>query len=168
MSRLRCLVLALPVCVLGLLASTASAQTPAPTARAGMPQDSIEAAVRALHARMQQAAEHLDADALYAYVLDTGTPPIIEDGVVYNDRATALATTSAGLRRLNGIAYHYTRQHVTVLSPSLALWIGEGTATATRADGSEIGAPFAETIVLQLEGGQWKVRHAHRSAPNVR
>lgn len=169
MSRQRRLALALPLCLLGCLASTISAQSPPVTARAAASSDdSIEVAIRAVHARMQQAAEHLDAQALYGHVLDTGTPPIIEDGVVYRDRATALAMTSTALQRISRIAYHYTRQHVTVLSPTLALWIGEGTATATRADGNEFGAPFAETVLFARRDGQWQVLHAHRSAPNVR
>ncbi|NJD08903.1 MAG: hypothetical protein FIB01_00170 [Gemmatimonadetes bacterium] len=163
MSRLRRL--ALPLCVLGCLASSAGAQT-VPTGT--LPQDSIEAAVRALHARMQQAAEQLNADALYGYVLDTDTPPIIESGFLYPDRATALANTGAALRQLTRISYQYTRTHVTVLSPTLALWIGEGSATATRSDGSEFGGPFAETMLCELRDGRWQVRHAHRSSPIVR
>jgi hypothetical protein len=162
MNRLRRPVLALVVCALGCIVPGASAQDLPGTART----DSIEAAIRAVHALMQRTAEKLDASGVYTHVLDTATPPIIEDGVVRGDRAAALAITAAGLQRVNRVAYRYTRQQVTVLSPTLALWVGEGSASVTLADGTEIGGPFAETVLFALRDGQWKVLHAHRSSPN--
>ena len=130
-------------------------------------QDRIEAEVRATHARMKQAAENLDAGALYAYVSDTSTPPIVEDGQLAPTRAAALERTTAGLRQLTKLSYTYTRDHVTVMSANTALWVAEGTAAATLADGRTISGPFAETIVFLRQQGHWKVLHAHRSAPNV-
>ncbi|MGD8279005.1 MAG: hypothetical protein PVH00_13300, partial [Gemmatimonadota bacterium] len=49
-------------------------ETPAPAV-----QTEVEAAIRALHMQMREAAERLDAKALYAHVLDGETPPIIEN-----------------------------------------------------------------------------------------
>ncbi len=131
------------------------------------PQESVEAAIRGVHEEMRAAAGRLDANALYAYVADTDTPPIIENGRLEPTRASALQSTAAGFRGVTHIAYAYTREDITVLSPETALWVGQGSATATLADGREIVAPFAETIVFVLRDGAWKVLHAHRSSPTV-
>jgi len=128
-------------------------------------QQDIESAIRAVHAQMRSAAERLDATALYAHVLDTATPPIIENGALADTWAAALARTARGFQGLTSLGYAYTRESITVLSPATALWVGVGTASATLADGRQITAPFAETTVFVLRDGQWKVLHAHRSAP---
>jgi uncharacterized protein (TIGR02246 family) len=128
-------------------------------------QQAIEDAIRAVHAQLKQAAEKLDATALYAHVLDTDTPPIIEDGRLLPTRGTALANTAAGFQGVTRVSYSYTRQDITVLSPTTALWVGEGTATATLTDGREIAGPFAESVLYVQRDGQWKILHAHRSAP---
>jgi ketosteroid isomerase-like protein len=128
-------------------------------------QQSIETEIRAVHAQMSQAAERLEAEALFAFVLDTDTPPIIEDGRVAPTRTAAHQNTAQGLRGLTRLSYTYTRQNITVISPTTVLWVGEGTASATLQDGREIAAPFAETIVFVRLDNQWKVLHAHRSAP---
>jgi ketosteroid isomerase-like protein len=135
-------------------------------AHAAPPQESAEAAIRALHAELRRAAGRLDADALYASVLDTETPPIIEDGRVQPTRSDARRATLEGFRALTRISYAYTREHLTLLSPTTALWVGEGRATATLADGREVAGPFAETLVFVQRDGAWAVLHAHRSAPN--
>jgi ketosteroid isomerase-like protein len=129
-------------------------------------QQDVESAIRAAHAEMQRAAERLDGAALYALVLDTSTPPIIENGELADTWTAALARTTQGLRGLTRLAYTYTRQSITVLSPTTALWIGVGTASATLTDGRQIEAPFAETVVFAQRDGHWKVLHAHRSVPN--
>lgn len=131
-------------------------------------QETVEAAIRATHREMRAAAGRLDAEALYSHVLDTSTPPIIEDGVLLGTHATALASTRSGLRALSRLSYDYEHENVTVISSEAAIWVADGTATATLQDGRELVAPFAETIVFVRRDGQWKVLHAHRSAPNAR
>jgi ketosteroid isomerase-like protein len=143
---------------------TLLARRPGPAAT--MAQGEVEPAIRAVQAEMRRAAERLDAAALYAYVLDGETPPIIENGRLADTRAAALARTAQGFQALTRVGYAYTRESITVLSPSTALWIGVGTSSATLADGRQIDAPFAETIVFVKRDGHWKVLHAHRSAPN--
>ncbi len=131
-------------------------------------QDTTEAAIRAVHAQMRQAAEKLDAEALYAFVLDTSTPPIIENGRMAPTRAAALQRTISGIQQLAAVSYTYANQNITMLSPSTALWVAEGTASGTLKDGRQISAPFAETVVFVQREGQWRVVHAHRSSPNAR
>jgi ketosteroid isomerase-like protein len=131
-------------------------------------QKAIEKAILDVHAEMKKAAENLDVEALYGNVLDEIRGPIIEDGRVSQTREEAFESTKRGLQGLSRLAYEYTQKHVTVLSPTLALWVGHGTASATLRDGREISAPFAETIVFAVKDGRWRVFHAHRSTPNAR
>ncbi len=128
-------------------------------------QDATETAIRAVHLQMRQAAEKLDAEALYAYVLDSPTPPIIENGRTSSTRADALRNTTSGLQAMTSVSYSYAKEHMTVLSPSTVLWVAEGTVSATLKGGRPVSAPFAETIVFVQRDGQWKVLHAHRSSP---
>jgi hypothetical protein len=103
---------------------------------------------------------------LYGYVLDGATPPIIENGRLADTRAAALTRTTQGFQALTSLGYTYTRESITVLSPSTALWVGAGTASVILDDGRHIDAPFAETVVFVQRDGQWRVLHAHRSAPD--
>ena len=151
----------------GLWLAAAVAQVEAQAVPAAE-QQAIEASIRALHTRLRQAVARLDVEALYAPVLDSGIPPIIESGQVRPTRALALATTANAFRGLSTASYDYTREQISVLSPTVALWVGEGTARAVLTDGRELVAPFAETLVLVLRDGEWKILHAHRSAPNPR
>lgn len=128
--------------------------------------ENADSAIRAVQAQMRRAAERLDAAALYAYVLDSAVPPIIENGRLAGTRAAALARTAQGFAGLTALSYTYTRADITLLSPTSALWVGEGTATATLPDGRQVGGPFAETVVFVRRAGEWKVLHAHRSTPN--
>ncbi len=129
-------------------------------------QQAIESAIVDVHSRMQQAAQQRDVDALYEYVLEMDKGVIIEDGRIRWTRQEALSSTRQGLQGLKELSYSYTRKYVTVVSPTVALWVGEGTSSATLEDGRQISVPFAETIVFVQIDGQWKVLHAHRSIPN--
>lgn len=150
-----------------LTAVGATASSRGPTAL-GPQQEDVEATIRAVHRQMQTAAEKLDATELYAYVLETDTPPIVEDGVLLESHAAALANTRGGLGALSRLSYKYRRNSVTLLAKDAALWVADGVATATLQDGREVLAPFAESIVFVRRDGAWKVLHAHRSAPNAR
>ncbi|RPI28602.1 MAG: DUF4440 domain-containing protein [Acidobacteria bacterium] len=128
-------------------------------------QTAIESAIQDQHTRLKTAAEQLDADVLFKYVLSSAKGVIIEDGQVRWTRDEALASTRQGLKGLKQLSYVYGRKELTVISPDVVLWVGQGTASATLQDGREISAPFAETIVFARKEGQWQVLHAHRSAP---
>ena len=148
---------------LSILFGAASCQNEMP---AGRQSDAdIEKAILKVQSAMQKAAEKLDADALYKYVLDTDKGAIIENGRLFLTREDALESTKRGLKGLKALSYSYSRKYITVMSPTSALWVGEGTTTATIADGRQITSPFAESIVFVNRGGKWRVLHAHRSAP---
>ena len=129
-------------------------------------QQAIGRAIFDVHAKMKQAAERRNVDALYEHVLERDKGVIIEDGRIRWTRQEALNSTRQGLQGLKDLSYAYTQKYVTVISPTVALWVGEGTSSATLEDGRQISMPFAETIVFVQKYGQWKVLHAHRSVPN--
>jgi len=129
-------------------------------------QQAIESAILDVQAKMKQAAEGRDVEALYKYVLEMDKGVIIEDGRIRWTRQEALNSTKQGLQGLKDLSYAYTQKYVTVISPTVALWVGEGTSSATLEDGRQFAVPFAETIVFVQKDGQWKVLHAHRSVPN--
>jgi hypothetical protein len=91
---------------------------------------------------------------------------IIEDGRIRWTRQEALNATKQGLQGLKDLSYVYAQKRITVISPAMALWVGEGTSSATLQDGGQISVPFAESILFVKKEGQWKVFHAHRSVPN--
>jgi hypothetical protein len=84
-------------------------------------------------------------------------------------RQEALNATKEGLQGLKDISYTYNQKHITLISPTVALWVADGTTSATIIeDGREINVDFAESIIFIQKDGQWKVFHAHRSVPNPR
>ena len=125
-----------------------------------------EASIRSSLGEMRAAAERMDAEALYAFVLDTRVPPVIENGVLASTRQVALERTALGFLGLASLSYSYDHESIVMLSPTTALWIGGGTGSARLEDGRELSLPFAETVVLVADAGLWKVLHAHRSVPN--
>jgi hypothetical protein len=129
-------------------------------------QQAIEQAIVDVQAKMQQAAQQGDVDALYEYVLEMDKGVIIEDGRIRWTRQEALSLTKQGLQGLKDLSYVYAQKRITVISPTMALWVGEGTSSATLQDGRLISAPFAESILFMQKDGHWKVFHAHRSVPN--
>jgi hypothetical protein len=137
------------------------------TAPDAQPQ-AIEQAILSVQADMQKAAGNLDAESLFRCVLDTNKGSIIEGGRLLLTRQEALDSTKRGFQGLKHIAYTYNQKYISVISPTTALWVADGNATATLEDGREITAPFAETIIFVQRDGQWKVLHAHRSAPAQR
>ncbi|MCG3121531.1 MAG: hypothetical protein ALAOOOJD_04665 [bacterium] len=129
-------------------------------------QQAIEQAIVDVQAKMQQAAQQGDVDGLYEHVLEMDKGVIIEDGLIRWTRQEALSVTKQGLQGLKDVSYVYSQKRITVISPALALWVGEGASSATLQDGRHISAPFAESILFMKNAGQWKVFHAHRSVPN--
>ena len=128
----------------------------------------IKAEIMQVHDNMKAAAVAGNVDALYAHVSEKLNEAIIEDGELYKNREEAMASSRRGFKRTADLEYNYTHQKITVLCPTLVLWVADGSASATRKNGSTRSAPFAETIVFTLEDGKWKVLHAHRSAPDPR
>jgi len=126
----------------------------------------IEKAVLDAHARMTQAGSSLDADALFAFILDSDKGSIIQDGKLFKTRAEALGVVKAGFQSVARADRQYDRTYVTVLSPEAALLVASGSSSVTLGDGRTFSGPFAVSLVFVLRDGQWKVLHGHYSIPN--
>jgi hypothetical protein len=127
----------------------------------------IEKAILKVHSDMMKAGENQNADALFSHVLDQCKGVIVQDGRIMVTRQEALDTTKQGLQGLKDVSYTYNRKHITIISPTVVIWVADGTTSATIIeDGREINVTFAESIIFVLRDGQWKVLHAHRSIPN--
>ncbi len=129
-------------------------------------QKAIEKEILKVHDEMKTAAEKLDADALFKYVLDVNDV-IIENGELRPTRKDALESTKQGFQQLKALSYAYNHQNINIISPTAAVLTGTGTTTATFSDGLKITMSFAETIVFVNRDGQWKVIQAHRSSSNL-
>ncbi len=143
----------------GLVASGLAA------AAGGADTKSIEEAVLAVSAEMTKAGEALDADQLFGYMLDTDKVSVIQNGVAMATRQEALEQVRSNLRGIAAVKYDWKRQHVTVLSPEVAVLAAEGQSTATTTAGQTFTTPLAQTVVFVLKDGAWRAIHAHQSAP---
>ncbi len=153
--------LAILIIITGLSLAAVSSKNDASPAQ----QKNIAAEVLKVHEEMKKAAENLDADALFKFVLDVNDV-IIENGVLRSTWKNASDATRQGFQGIKELSYSYNHTNINVISPEAALWTGSGTTTAALADGRKITIDFAESIVFVLRDGQWKVLHAHRSSPN--
>ncbi len=124
-----------------------------------------EAAVRTRLDEIQTAAQSLNADKVFSFVLENDQGALVQNGRLFLTRAEALDSTKQAFNGLQKVEYRFTRQNVTLLSPTTALAIGEGTSSAMTADGRSFSTPFVQSVVLVLTNGEWKVFHAHRSFP---
>ena len=155
-----------PLCIVvaGLLATVplrAESQPTAPDAAVA----AIEKAVLETNAKMTAAANSLNADAFFEYILDSAKGVIIQNGTLFKSRQEALEAVRRGFLGIAKLERQIDNPQVTVVSPELALLTGEGTTHATFTDGREITTHFAVSLIFQLKDGQWKVLHGHYSTP---
>lgn len=123
----------------------------------------VEKAVLARLAEIQNAAEALDPDKVFSFVMENDAGALAQNGRLFVTREEALESTKEGFQGLQKVSYRFDEQHVTVLSPTIALATGEGSSSATLDDGRTLTARFAQSVVFVLTDGEWKVFHSHRS-----
>ena len=125
----------------------------------------IEKAVLETNAQMTKAAEDLDIDRLFSYMLENDNGSIVQYGNVMLTREQALAQVKSNLRGISKLVYRWKQQRVTVAAPTVAVLVAEGESEVTTSQGETFAAPFAQTVVFVLTDGRWKALHAHQSAP---
>jgi hypothetical protein len=125
----------------------------------------IEKAVLEVNAQMTRAAEDLDIDRLFSFMLPNDRGSIIQTGNLMLTREEALAIVKGNFQGVATVKYRWKRQLVTVISPSTALLAGDGeTEFRTAQDPpATFVRPFAETVLFVLTDGKWKALHAHMS-----
>jgi ketosteroid isomerase-like protein len=125
----------------------------------------IQKAVLARLAEIQDAAQALDPDKVFSFVLENDTGALAQNGRLFLTRKEALESTKQGFQGLQKVNYRFDQQRVTLLAPTVALATGEGLSSATTDDGRTFTTRFAQSVVFVLTNGEWKVFHAHRSFP---
>ena len=125
----------------------------------------VEKAVLEAHARILEADQALDADLMFASILENGPGTIIQ-GAQLLTRQEALESVKDGMRGVTKVKRTFDQTRVTVLGPDTALLVGHGTTRITLDDRRTIERPFAVSMVFVLRDGQWKVLHGHFSAPD--
>ena len=126
--------------------------------------DSEKAVLKTLE-RIQSAAEELNADKVFSYVMENDHGALVQNGRMFPSRAEALESTRQGLSGLQKVQYRFDQQSVSFLSPTVALAVSQGTTSVTTSDGRSFSRPFVQSVVLVLTNGDWKVFHSHRSSP---
>ena len=120
-------------------------------------------AVLARLGEIQNAAQALDPDKVFSFVVENDAGVLAQNGKLFLTRQEALESTKEGFQRLQKVQYRFEQSHVTLLSPTVALATGEGSSSATANDGRTFNTRFAQSVVFLLTNGEWKVFHAHRS-----
>ena len=128
----------------------------------------VERAVLKTHHEMVAAADALDAERFFAFILDEARGPVIQDGRLFATRAEALGVVARGFAGVARVERVYETEDVTVISKDTALLTGRGTTTVTLQDGRTLEGAFAVSLVFVRRGEEWKVLHGHYSAPNPR
>jgi hypothetical protein len=126
---------------------------------------SIEKAVLAADDNAAHAGSERSPERLFDFVLDGDKGPIVMNGVVFRTREEARTRVRENLRALSRVEYRWKLRLVTVLAADLALVVSEGEAEGVTTQGASFTAPFAQTAVWTLRNGEWKILHAHQSAP---
>ena len=135
--------------------------------RSAAPPD-VQKAVLARLTEIQNAAQALDPDKVFSFVLENDAGALIQNGRLFLTRKEALESTKQGFQRLAKVEYRFNQQQVTLLSPTVALAVGDGSTSATTDDGRTFTTQFAQSVVFVLTNGEWKVFHSHRSFPQAR
>jgi ketosteroid isomerase-like protein len=147
-----------------LVISAAVAVSQGQSGKSPTPPD-VQKAVLARLAEIQDAAQALDPDKVFSFVLENDAGALAQNGKLFLTRKEALESAKLGFQRLQKVSYRFDEQHVTLLSPTVALATGEGSSSATRDDGRTFTTRFAQSVVFVLTNGEWKVFHSHRSFP---
>lgn len=125
----------------------------------------IEKAVLETNDKMTRAADSLNADAFFEFILDTNQSPVIQNGVLFKTRQEALQAVKRGFTGLSKVDRRFDNPQVTVLSPDAALLTSDGTVFATLPDGRTLTNHFAVSLVFVRKEGRWLLFHGHYSAP---
>lgn len=125
----------------------------------------VEKAVLTRLTEIQSAAQALDPEKVFSFVLENDKGSLAQNGKLFLTRNEALESTRQGFQGLQNVDYRFDQQHVALLSPTVALATGEGSSSVTTDDGRKFTTRFAQSVVFVLADGEWKVFHAHRSFP---
>ena len=141
-----------------LLASCSSHLTQSKT-------DRIEKAILDVHTQLVTAAENRDADAMFAYILDSDET-VIQTGNTVQNRQQALESVRNSFQQFSKIQYEFQQKQVTVLSPTSAEMTVKGKSIDTTHDGRVLTFPFTQKLLFVLTDDGWEIKTAHHIPEN--
>jgi hypothetical protein len=119
----------------------------------------VEREVLAANAEMNAAAESLDVERFFEWVLDEPGASIAQNGRLYRDRAEAKAAVGAGYTGVQSLARTFERTRVTPLSEDAAVLVAAGTSAVVLDDGRTFEGPFAVSVVFVRRGAARRGRY---------
>lgn len=126
-----------------------------------------EKAILATHDQIVTAAEKLDAETMFSYILENDKGAIIQDGRLFT-RQQSMDSVKQSFAGTTNVKYNFQQRNVKMLSPTIALFTGTGNVTVTIESGESFTSEFANTSVFVLQNKEWKIIHGHHSIPNPR
>ena len=127
----------------------------------------IEKAVLAANAEMTAAANSLDTDAFFEFIVDTNKGLIVQHGVIFRTRRDAYEAVKRGFQGVAKMERRFENPQITVIAPDAALLVADGSYSAQLQDGRWMEGRFAVSLVFVLRDGRWKVLHGHYSMPGA-
>ncbi|ACB76440.1 nuclear transport factor 2 family protein [Opitutus terrae] len=128
----------------------------------------VEQAVLATNTQMIAAANRLDVDAFFAYIVDTDKGMIVQNGTIFRTRQQAYDAVKRGMAGVTKLERRIENPQVTVIGPDTALLVADGSVDAVFVDGRSMTSRFAVSLLFVRTGTQWKLLHGHYSAPAMR
>lgn len=125
----------------------------------------IDKEILKVHAELTAAAENRDADAMFAYILDSDET-VIQTGDVAQTRQQALESVRRSFQQFSSIRYEFDEKQVTVLSQDSAEMTVRGRSIDTTADGRVLRFSFTQEILFVFTDNGWKIKHAHHIPEN--
>lgn len=123
----------------------------------------IEQAILATNAEMIAAANRLDVDAFFSFIVDTDKGMIVQNGVIFPTRRDAYEAVKRGLQGVASIDRRLENPQITLIDEGTALLVANGSVDATLQDGRQLHSRFAVSLVWVRRDGRWMVLHGHYS-----
>jgi ketosteroid isomerase-like protein len=128
-------------------------------------EQAIRNAVLETNARMAKAANSLDVEAFFSFILETEKGSIVQNGTVFKSRQEAKEAVKQGFMGVEKMDRQFINPQVTVISSEVAVLTSEGTLAAMLTDGRTVEGRFAVSLIFVRKEGDWKLLHGHYSVP---
>lgn len=125
----------------------------------------IENSVLAAHDAFLAAIEALEFEKLAAMTVRTNRGALVADGRTTLSNDEMVARIERDFATLDTVHHAFDRRLVSLLSPTTALIVAEGTVTARGTDGGSFTRPITQTLIFMRVDETWKVVHLHASTP---
>jgi hypothetical protein len=120
----------------------------------------VESEVLAVHEQMIKAAEALDTEKMFQYILDS-EETVIQNNDRIENRQQAMQSVSKSFEGVRKLQYHIEQRQVAVLSPTMAEMTGKGKSVMITDDNRVITTPFRQTLRFVVTDDEWKIQYAH-------